>query len=65
MYKVKYNSDGSISRQKSRLVAKGYGQKYGLDNEETFNLVARMSTVRIVITLAVSKNWDLYQLDVK
>ncbi len=41
VYKVKHNSDGSISRYKARLVAKGYAQIHGIDYEETFALLQR------------------------
>ncbi|MCO5600232.1 hypothetical protein L7F22_054342 [Adiantum nelumboides] len=61
VYKVKHDSDGSVSRHKARLVAKGYAQTYGIDYEETFALVAKMATVRAVIAVAVAKGWILHQ----
>ena len=55
VYKVKCKSDGLVEQYKARMIAKGYAQKYGLDYEETFSLVARMATVRTVIALAATK----------
>lgn len=65
IYKVKYNSDVSVQRNKARLVAKGYAQQLGVDFYETFALVTRLDTVRILIGLAAQKDWLIYQLDVK
>jgi len=65
VYKVKHNSDGSISRYKARLVAKGYAQTHGIDYEETFAPIAKMAIVRAVIAVAASKGWLLHQMDVK
>lgn len=61
MFKIKRNADGSISRYKARLVAKGYNQVVGFDFLETFSPPA---TVRVVLSLAVSKGWPLRQMDV-
>jgi len=63
--KVKHNGDGSMSRYKARLVAKGYAQTYGIDYEETYSPIAKMTTIRIIITMAITKGWSLHQLDVK
>jgi Reverse transcriptase (RNA-dependent DNA polymerase) len=65
VYKNKYNSDGTIERHKTRLVAKNFTQTYGLDYQETFAPVAKMSTVRILLSVAVNSGWDLSQMDVK
>ena len=65
VFTVKQNPDGQVERYKARLVAKGYSQTYGIDYDETFAPVAKMSTVRTLISLAVNGEWKLHQLDVK
>jgi hypothetical protein len=65
VYKMKHNADGSVSRYKARLVAKGYAQTYGIDYEETYSPVAKMTIVRAIIDMATSKGWSLHQMDVK
>jgi hypothetical protein len=55
VYKVKHNVDGFMSRYKARLVAKGYAQTYGIDYEETYSPVAKMTTVRAIIAMVTSK----------
>ena len=52
MYKIKTNSDGFNKRYKVRLVAKGYSQQYGMNYEETFAPVAKMTTIRTLIAVA-------------
>ncbi len=65
VYKVKHNADGSVSKYKARLVAKGYAQTYGMDYEETYSPVAKMTTIRAIIAMAIAKGWSLHQMDVK
>jgi hypothetical protein len=54
-----------VDRYKARLVAKGYTQTYGIDYDETFAPVAKMNSVRTLISCAVNFDWDIYQMDVK
>lgn len=64
VFKTKLKVDGSIERFKTRLVVKGFNQKYGIDYEETFSLVVEMATVRSILSLAASRKWKVFQLDV-
>jgi len=65
VYNVKHNEDGSMSIYKARLVAKGYAQTYGINYEETYSSIAKMTIVRIIIVMAATKRWSLHQKDVK
>jgi hypothetical protein len=65
VFKLKRNSDGTISRYKARLAAKGFHQQYGIDFAETFSPVVKPPTVRLILALAVTYNWPLRQLDVR
>ena len=63
VFLVKCKSDGTTYKYK--LVSKGYTQTYGIDYQETFALVAKMNTIRVIISLAVNLDWPLRQFDVK
>jgi hypothetical protein len=65
VYKVKRKADGSFDRNNARLVAKGFKQRYGIDYEDTFSPVVKAATIRIVLSIVVSRGWTLRQLDVQ
>lgn len=65
MYKVKFNSSGSVERYKIRLVAKGYTQKEGIDFVETFSSAAMLVIVKVLLALASNQSWYLVYMDVK
>jgi hypothetical protein len=65
VWKNKEGENGEVVRNKSRLVARGYSQKEGIDYEETFAPVAHLEAIRIFLAFSVAKGFKLYQMDVK
>jgi hypothetical protein len=64
VYKIKRKVGASIDRYKASLVAKGFKQWYGIDYEDTFSLVIKATTIRLILSVVVSQGWCLHQLDV-
>jgi hypothetical protein len=64
VYKVKQKVDGSIECHKTRLVAKGFDQRCGIDYIETFSPVTKPATVMLVLAIPVHFNWPICQLDI-
>ena len=64
VYKTKLKAKGSLERLKARLVIRHLTQQYGIDYQEVFSLVVKMSTIRTIMALATEKGWYMYQLDV-
>src|SRR4051812_11008133 len=56
---MQHKADDIVEHYKARLVARGFSQTYGIDYCKTFSLVARMSSIHILFSMAVNKNWTL------
>ena len=65
IYKTKSTSESQIEKHKARLVAKCFSQQEGIDYNETFALVAKMNTIRTILSLAAYYKWEIHQIDVK
>ncbi|EOY05264.1 CCHC-type integrase-like protein [Theobroma cacao] len=65
IFKKKLNPDDNVNKFKARLVAKGFNQLPGIDNMETFALVARFDTIRLLLALSTALSWNLYHFDIK
>nr|GEX51293.1 ribonuclease H-like domain-containing protein [Tanacetum cinerariifolium] len=63
LFRHKYLADGTFSRYKARLVSNGSTQLEGIDVDDTFSLVVKPHTIRIVLKLATSRHWHVHQLD--
>jgi hypothetical protein len=60
VYSIKLRSDGTLDRYKAWFVALGNKQDYGVDYEETFAPIAKMTTVRTIIAIVASYGWPLH-----
>jgi histone deacetylase 1/2 len=65
VFKIKYDSDGTVDKFKARLVARGFSQKKGLDYNETFSPVVNAASLRLLLSIAAQNDLELDQLDVK
>lgn len=65
VFSIKTDNDGQPARYKARLVARGFEQKQGIDYEETYAPVAKLSTIRIFLAVCLKKGLIIHQMDVK
>ena len=65
VYHAKYAADGSIVRYKAHLVMKGFSQVESIEYFETFSPITKMNSIHLVLSLAASQGWTVYQMDVK
>ena len=65
IFRIKRKADGSLDKYKARLVARGFTQKPGIDFEETFAPVAKLSSIRLLLAIAAQENLLIGQMDVK
>ncbi|GJT24729.1 retrovirus-related pol polyprotein from transposon TNT 1-94 [Tanacetum coccineum] len=65
VFRNKKDEHGTTTKNKARLVAQGYSQEEGIENDETVALVARMEVIKIFLAFATYMNFKVYQMDVK
>ena len=58
-------ADGKNWKYKAKLFAKGFSQVQWVDYHETFSPMAKMDSIRLVLSIAASKHWEVHHMDVK
>ncbi|GJT08018.1 retrotransposon protein, putative, ty1-copia subclass [Tanacetum coccineum] len=65
IFKKKRKADGTVDKYKARLVIKGFRQREGLDYFDTYSLVTRITSIRMILAIAALRNLEVHQIDVK
>ena len=65
VFRIKRNPDGTISRYKARLCAKGFAQKKNIDYGEIFSPTTRYDSIRVLLAVAAAHNYEIQQFDIK
>ena len=63
--KIKRKANGSIDKYKAHLVVKGYTQREGIDYDETFSLVVKFASIRLILAIVAHLDLELFQMDAK
>jgi hypothetical protein len=64
VYRIKYDAQGAIKSYKARLVAKGYEKVHGVDYDQTYSPVSRLTSIRLLLALSAKLNLQVHQMDV-
>ena len=65
MFKTKRDAKGQVERYKTRLVAKGYNQREGIDFKETFSTVSTKNSIRVIMAIVAHFDLELHNMDVR
>jgi hypothetical protein len=63
VFKTKLNERGEVIKYKARIVARGFTQEYGVDYFDTYSPVARLTSLRTLLTIVAAQDLELYQMD--
>jgi len=64
MYDIKHNSEGNMTRYKTRLVAQGFNKVPGRDFDETWAPVPSSAATSALFAVAAAKDWEVHHVDV-
>ncbi|CAM9967105.1 unnamed protein product, partial [Sphacelaria rigidula] len=60
----KTDSNGTVTKAKARLIARGFGQRFAVGYFETFAATPAMASIKLVVAMAVQRGWPIYHFDV-